>query len=454
MPELRWTLLVLGALFIGALAWWELRRQRQAPRNGINQGGVTSGTAPAGYTSAGVGVGSERVGLAGESGAEGRVHREPTITFPELQPEPRSSEMRAPVRGREPTPDPRIVELDGDSFAGLRVEGETGVTENPAILAEPPEDWVADEDVVTAQFNVGVENEPSHVMGYGRRDVELEFSATEAAPMAEWVAEPGAVESGPGGGARTAAAGGTSVGTRTASGGAPGVGTRMASAGATGTDARMATAEATGADAHATANVTAAGGVTTEAAAPTGATAAGDPVVSWPSEETRKIIALRLVSAPAARFSGRTVRMALAAEGFVLGKFDIFHKAGPDSRAVLSAASLTKPGTFALNTIDGQRFGGLSLFAVLPGPLPAQRTFDELLTTARNLNDRLEGALQDERGEPLTPVRSMSIRDSLVEQPEMGSASDFSEEGTETGGGDASQGSGDARDGKPTESLQ
>src|SRR5262245_18016319 len=32
MSELRWTLLVLGVLFIAALAWWELRRPRHAPR--------------------------------------------------------------------------------------------------------------------------------------------------------------------------------------------------------------------------------------------------------------------------------------------------------------------------------------------------------------------------------------------------------------------------------------
>jgi cell division protein ZipA len=150
-------------------------------------------------------------------------------------------------------------------------------------------------------------------------------------------------------------------------------------------------------------------------AAPAGATAAGGPIVDWPTESSRKIVALRLVSQPAARFPGRAVRQALTAEGFVLGKFDIFHKAGPDDRAVLSAASLTKPGTFAMNTIDGQRFGGISLFAVLPGPLPAQETFDELLHTARALNDRLQGALQDERGEPLTPMRSASIRQSLSE---------------------------------------
>jgi FtsZ-interacting cell division protein ZipA len=50
---------------------------------------------------------------------------------------------------------------------------------------------------------------------------------------------------------------------------------------------------------------------------------------------------------------------------------------------------------------------------VLPGPLSPQQTFEELLVTARNLNDRLQGALQDERGEPLTPMRSATIRDGL-----------------------------------------
>ena len=34
MSQLRWILLTLGALFIAGLAWWELRRPRQAPREG------------------------------------------------------------------------------------------------------------------------------------------------------------------------------------------------------------------------------------------------------------------------------------------------------------------------------------------------------------------------------------------------------------------------------------
>ena len=80
---------------------------------------------------------------------------------------------------------------------------------------------------------------------------------------------------------------------------------------------------------------------------------------------------------------------------------------------MLSAASLTRPGAFDLETMDSQRYAGLSLFAVLPGPKTPAQAFEELLATARNLNERLQGALQDERGGPLTVLRVASIRESL-----------------------------------------
>jgi cell division protein ZipA len=137
------------------------------------------------------------------------------------------------------------------------------------------------------------------------------------------------------------------------------------------------------------------------------------PVVEWPPEDQRKLVSLRLVARPPERFRGSLVRQALAAEGFVLGDLDIFHKPDAHNRAVLSAASLTKPGTFDLETMDTQRYVGLNLFAVLPGPKTPQKAFEELLLTARMLNERLEGALQDERGGPLTPTRVQALRDAL-----------------------------------------
>jgi cell division protein ZipA len=137
------------------------------------------------------------------------------------------------------------------------------------------------------------------------------------------------------------------------------------------------------------------------------------PIVDWPPEDQRKLVSLRLVARPPERFRGNLVRQALAAEGFVLADLDIFHKPDAHNRAVLSAASLTKPGTFDLETMDTQRYVGLNLFAVLPGPKTPQKAFEDLLLTARTLNERLEGALQDERGGPLTPTRIQALRDAL-----------------------------------------
>ena len=139
-----------------------------------------------------------------------------------------------------------------------------------------------------------------------------------------------------------------------------------------------------------------------------------EPVVEWPPEETRRILTVRILAARE-RFAGRTLRQALAAEGFMHGRLSIFHKAGGDARAVLSAASLTQPGSFDPATMDTQRYGGLNLFAVLPGPLPPAQAFEELLASARNLNERLQGAVQDERGEVLTAARIAAIRQELGE---------------------------------------
>jgi cell division protein ZipA len=138
-----------------------------------------------------------------------------------------------------------------------------------------------------------------------------------------------------------------------------------------------------------------------------------EPVVEWPPEDKRRILTVRILAARE-RFAGRTLRQALAAEGFMHGRLSIFHKAGGDARAVLSAASLTQPGSFELATMDTQRYGGLNVFAVLPGPLPAPEAFEELLASARQLNERLQGTLQDERGDALTAERHAITRAELA----------------------------------------
>jgi len=129
------------------------------------------------------------------------------------------------------------------------------------------------------------------------------------------------------------------------------------------------------------------------------------PIVEWPPEDQRQIISVRVVGISADRLSGRPLRQALAACGFVHGRFGIFHQPGTDGRALVSAANLSKPGSFDTSSMDFQRFRGLGLFAVLPGPLPPAAALDHLLDTAGDLAERLQARLQDEHGMPLDEQR-------------------------------------------------
>jgi cell division protein ZipA len=140
-------------------------------------------------------------------------------------------------------------------------------------------------------------------------------------------------------------------------------------------------------------------------------------VLDWPPEEQRRIVSLRVVPRPGERFNGSALRQALVGEGFVHGELEIYHKPIGDGRALLSAASLTRPGTFDPRTIDGLLFAGLNLFAVLPGPLPPRDTVERLVLVGRTLAQRLRGEALDGRGQPLTDARVAELRREATEGP-------------------------------------
>ncbi|MFO1402089.1 MAG: cell division protein ZipA C-terminal FtsZ-binding domain-containing protein [Steroidobacteraceae bacterium] len=142
------------------------------------------------------------------------------------------------------------------------------------------------------------------------------------------------------------------------------------------------------------------------------APAAGRPslVVEWPPESERRIVNLRVLPVRVDRFPGRALRLSLTAAGFEHGRFGIFHLPGPGGRAVVSAASLTRPGILDPENMDFQRFGGLNLFAVLPGPLAPAATVDRLVDAACDIAQRLEGRVQDENGMPLDVERLDLLR--------------------------------------------
>jgi cell division protein ZipA len=135
--------------------------------------------------------------------------------------------------------------------------------------------------------------------------------------------------------------------------------------------------------------------------------------LAWPKEDERRIVTLRVMPQREPRFAGRSLRQAFAASGFWHGPLDIFHLPDAEGRVILSAAALAQPGTFDPSIMDSQRFSGLNLFAVLPGPMGERETFEELVHAARSLAERLEGRLADQHGEELTGERIARLRQSL-----------------------------------------
>lgn len=140
------------------------------------------------------------------------------------------------------------------------------------------------------------------------------------------------------------------------------------------------------------------------------------PAVEPPRKPpAQKIIAVRVVAAAGVQLTGERLLEALQADGFTFGRYQIFHRLDDAGRPLVSLASLKEPGTFDPATMPGAQFRGIALFAVMPGPLPGVRAFDELIVTARALAATLGGQLQDERGAPLSLQRIGQLREEAAE---------------------------------------
>ena len=144
--------------------------------------------------------------------------------------------------------------------------------------------------------------------------------------------------------------------------------------------------------------------------------------VDWPVDEERCIATLRIVAARQDRIAGRVLRQGLAGCGFRHGQLDIFHLPADDGRVVLSAASLVRPGTFDPSTMDLERYAGVNLFAVLPGPVATGLALERLAAVAEELAGRVAGLVQDESGAPFTGAARAKWRERCMSAVDAGGA--------------------------------
>ena len=130
--------------------------------------------------------------------------------------------------------------------------------------------------------------------------------------------------------------------------------------------------------------------------------------------ELQRIVTIRVCAAGEMRWSGAQLTAALELHGLAFGRYHVFHRRHADGRSLFCVASLIEPGTFDVANMADQEFRGVSLFAVLPGPLSPLETMDELMGTARRLAEALSGMVQDAKGMPMSPQRAAALREDIA----------------------------------------
>jgi cell division protein ZipA len=130
--------------------------------------------------------------------------------------------------------------------------------------------------------------------------------------------------------------------------------------------------------------------------------------------EKQKIISVRVCAPAQVRWSGDALLAAFESHGLAHGRYHVFHRRHIDGTSIFSVASLVEPGTFDPAQMAMQEFKGVTLFAVLPGPIDPLLTIDEMLAAARGLAGELPGIVQDSKGAALSAERMLELREDVA----------------------------------------
>jgi FtsZ-interacting cell division protein ZipA len=132
------------------------------------------------------------------------------------------------------------------------------------------------------------------------------------------------------------------------------------------------------------------------------------------ASESQRIVSIRVCAQGQARWSGLDLMAALEHHGLAHGRYNVFHRKHSDGRTLFCAASLVEPGVFNLAKMPQEQYRGLTLFAVLPGPLPPLQTLDAVIETAGELAAALQGTIQDSHGVPLSMQGAEALREDVA----------------------------------------
>jgi cell division protein ZipA len=137
------------------------------------------------------------------------------------------------------------------------------------------------------------------------------------------------------------------------------------------------------------------------------------------ASENLSVLAIVVMARAGKSFAGGELQAALEALGLRHGDMGIFHYRGSGkaarSVAEFSVANVLKPGAFELDSMADTSTPGVAMFVQLPGPDDPEAAFEEMLRTARELADRLDGVVCDETRSTLTGQAINHMRERIAE---------------------------------------
>lgn len=117
-------------------------------------------------------------------------------------------------------------------------------------------------------------------------------------------------------------------------------------------------------------------------------------------------------------FHGTDILDVLEELGLRYGDMKIFHHYGIGEikvkKPVFSIANMLEPGTFDVQRISKFVSPGLVLFMRLPGPFGGRIAFELMLNNAQKIAEILEGILEDDKHQPMTPQTINLLRERIA----------------------------------------
>lgn len=156
----------------------------------------------------------------------------------------------------------------------------------------------------------------------------------------------------------------------------------------------------------------------TPTAAPKPGPTPKQPAKSAPEPADKQHIFTLHVRAANGRFAGPEIHEALETEKLKFGFHDIYHRLTEVDgvpETVFSVANMVKPGFLDPKEAEQLETPGLTLFLVLPGPLPGTEAFRDMRQTAQALAQQLGGDVLDGERNPLTVQSSQFLHDEIAE---------------------------------------